>query len=81
MPAPLRLRCPLTCCGSWGVVPMGKRRFLLADGPRIEMDYGQVWAAIDGDSVVTLVVFGEDGDPALLGAYTLKGLSLAVGLS
>ncbi len=61
-----------------GVAPMGQRRFLLADGRRIEMDYGQAWATIDGDSVVTLVVFGEDDAPALLGTYTLEGLALAV---
>ncbi len=61
-----------------GVEPMGKRRLLLADGRRVEMDYGQAWATIDGDSVITLVVFGEDDGPALLGAYTLEGLSLAV---
>ena len=61
-----------------GIEPAGKRRFLLADGRRIEMDYGQAWATIDGESVVTIVVFGEDNAPALLGAYTLEGLALAV---
>ena len=61
-----------------GVAPMGKRRFLLADGRRIEMDYGRAWATVNGASEVTLVVFGEDNAPALLGAYTLEGLALAV---
>ena len=61
-----------------GVAPIGKRRLLLADGRRIELDYGQAWATIDGESVVTLVIFGEDNAPALLGAYTLEGLALAV---
>ena len=61
-----------------GVATIGKRRLLLADGRRIELDYGQAWATIDGESVVTLVVFGEDDAPALLGAYTLEGLALAV---
>ena len=42
------------------------------------MDCGQAWATIDGDSVVTIVVFGDEEAPALLGAYTLEGLSLAV---
>lgn len=28
--------------------------------------------------MTTLVVFGDDGAPALLGAYTLEGLGLAV---
>ena len=61
-----------------GVTPIGKRRFLLAGGRRIYMDYGHAWATVDDDSVVTLVVFGEDDAPALLGAYTLEGLALAV---
>ena len=61
-----------------GVEPMGKRRFLLADGRRVDMDYGRAWATVNGDSEVTIVVFGEDDAPALLGAYTLEGLALAV---
>ena len=32
----------------------------------------------DGERVTTLVIFGEDDSPALLGAYTLEGLALAV---
>jgi predicted aspartyl protease len=61
-----------------GIEPVGKRRFLLADGRRIEMDYGEARATVDGESVTTLVVFGDDDAPALLGAYTLEGLALAV---
>ena len=61
-----------------GVVPMGQRRFLLADGRRVYMDFGEARASVDGESVTTLVVFGENDAPALLGAYTLEGLALAV---
>ena len=61
-----------------GIAPRGKRRFLVADGRRVEMEYGQAWATIDGESVVTIVAFGEDNAPPLLGAYTLEGLALAV---
>ena len=61
-----------------GVEPMGKRRFLLADGRRIELDFGEARATVNGENVTTLVVFGEDDAPALLGAYTLEGLALAV---
>ena len=42
------------------------------------MDYGRAWVTMDGETEVTLVVFGPDDAPALLGAYTLKGLALAV---
>ena len=61
-----------------GIQPMDKAVFLLADGRRVEMDIGRAWATVDGSSEVTLVVFGEDDAPALLGAYTLEGLRLAV---
>ena len=61
-----------------GIEPMGSRRFLIADGRRVEMEYGQAWAIIDGESIVTIVVFGGDNAPPLLGAYTLEGLALAV---
>ena len=61
-----------------GVEPEGTRRFKLADGRRIEGAYGQAWATINDDTVATLVIFGADDGPVLLGAYTLEGLSLAV---
>ena len=61
-----------------GIEPAGQRRFLLADGRRVYMDYGEARATVDGESVTTLVVFGEDNAPPLLGAYTLEGLALAV---
>ena len=35
-------------------------------------------ATINGDSVITQVVFGEDDIQPLLGSYTLEGLLLAV---
>ncbi len=61
-----------------GIEPMDKGLFLLADGRRVEMDIGRGLATVDGSSEVTLVVFGEDDAPALLEAYTLEGLRLAV---
>lgn len=68
--------------GSWlrelGVVPIGTRPLDLADGRRILMNYGRAWVTVEGESEVTLVVFGEDDGPVLLGAYTLEGLALAV---
>ena len=42
------------------------------------MDYGQAWVAIGGERVVTIVVFGDDDAPPLLGAYTLEGLVLVL---
>ena len=61
-----------------GVQPIGQKRLLLADGSRVDMDYGRAWATVEGIDEVTLVVFGRDDGPALLGTYTLEGMSLAV---
>ena len=60
-----------------GVEPVGQRRFLLADGRRVDMDIGRAWVTVNGESEVTLVAFGADDAPSLLGAYTLEGLGLA----
>ena len=54
---------PASLLNELGVEPTGKRRFLLADGRRVDMDYGRAWATINGDSEVTIVVFGEDDAP------------------
>ena len=60
-----------------GVEPMGSRRFV-ADGSNETLKVGHAWATIDGQSVTTLVAFGEDDAPPVLGRYTLDGLGLAV---
>ena len=60
-----------------GVASIGKSEFELADGRIVELEMGRVWVTIDGASEVSLVIFGEDGTPPLLGAYTLEGLRLA----
>ena len=61
-----------------GVSPHDQLTFALADGRRIQRDVGQTWLRIDGRSVITLVVFGDEGVQPLLGAYSLQGLMLAV---
>jgi clan AA aspartic protease len=60
-----------------GVRPHVRDRFILADGRQVDRDIGRTWVRVDGRLVVTLVVFGDAGAPALLGAYTLEGLRLA----
>ena len=60
-----------------GVESIGKAEFELADGRIVELEMRRVWVTIDGASEVSLVIFGEDGTPPLLGAYTLEGLRLA----
>ncbi len=70
-----------TVPGNWlrdlGIVPTSRGRFLLADGSRVLSDIGRAWVTIDGESEITLVAFGEEDGPAILGAYTLEGLRLA----
>ena len=61
-----------------GVTPHDQFTFILADGRRIQRDVGQTWIRIGARSVITLVVFGDEGVEPLLGAYSLQGLMLAV---
>ena len=60
------------------VEPIDKISLVLADGRPVEYDIGEARATINGRSIPALVVFGEDNARALLGAYTLEGLRLAV---
>ena len=61
-----------------GVSPIDKIGLVLADGRPVEYDIGEARATINRRSIPTLAVFGEDNARALLGAYTLEGLRLAV---
>ena len=61
-----------------GVTRHTREVFTLADGREVKKDVGQTWVKIDGRSVITLVVFGDEETAALLGAYTLEGLGLGV---
>ena len=61
-----------------GIEATRKAEFEFADGTLAELNIGQAWVSINGESVITQVVFGEDDTSPLLGAYTLEGLLLAV---
>ena len=61
-----------------GVSPIDKVVLVMADGRTIECDIGEALATVNGRRIPTLVVFGDDNARALLGAYTLEGLRLAV---
>ena len=58
-----------------GVERFARRRMRLADGRVVDADIGEARVTVNGGSVTTLVVFGQDDAPALLGAYTLEGPS------
>ena len=61
-----------------GVEPIDQIGLVMADGRAVEYDLGEARATINGRNIPTLVVFGDDEARALLGAYTLEGLRLAV---
>lgn len=69
---------PASLLGRLGVTAHSRDRFVLADGREVDRDIGRTWIRVDGRAEVTLVVFGEADSPAVLGAYTLEGLRLAV---
>ncbi|MHB8682961.1 MAG: aspartyl protease family protein [Dehalococcoidia bacterium] len=56
----------------------GSRPFVLASGERITREVGQTWVRVDGREVMTVVAFGDDGGPSLLGAVTLEEFGLGV---
>ena len=61
-----------------GVEPTETIEFDLADGSTIERKVGDARARVEGKEVITAVIFGEEGDSALLGVYTLERTGLAV---
>lgn len=69
---------PATMLHDLGIEPVTRAGFNLADGRVVDLDIGRAWVTIGAQSEITLVVFGEDNAPALLGAYALEGLRLAV---
>jgi predicted aspartyl protease len=69
---------PASLLRDLGVTPHGQRPFLLATGDTIVRDIGRMWVRIEGRMEMTIVVFGDDGGPLLLGAVTLEEFGLGV---
>ena len=69
---------PTSILSRLGVVPGRQIKLRLADGSRIDRGLGETIVRVQGNPVTTLVVFGEEDAPILLGAYTLEGLTLVV---
>ena len=69
---------PTQLLAELGVEPSASRRFRVADGRIVDMHIGEARIQIDVQSVTTIVAFGEDRGPSLLGAYSLEGLALSV---
>lgn len=60
-----------------GVPRAYRRPFQLADGRIVDRELGQTWVRLDGQTLIRLVVFGDEGSRPLIGADTLQGFSLA----
>lgn len=61
-----------------GVVPHSARRFVLANGDRVERGFGRTWMRIEGREELSPVVFWDEGAQPLLGAVTLEIFSLGI---
>ena len=69
---------PADLLREFGVVPYRRIRSELADGSVVEDDVGIVHVWVESIETPTLAIFAGEGAPALLGAYTLEGVLLAV---
>jgi clan AA aspartic protease len=69
---------PASVLRGLGLQPVRSIPFILADGRVIERAMTETRVRYDSSEVTTLIIFGDEGTGALLGAYTLEGLSLAV---
>lgn len=61
-----------------GVERRWRRRFVLANGERVERDVGVVIFYYNGREGAAEVIFGEPDDKPLIGALTLETLGLKV---
>jgi len=60
------------------IVPVGKRSFLITSGERKEFAVGEAYIEVEGVGVTSLVLYGSEGVPSLLGVTTLELLGLQV---
>ncbi len=61
-----------------GVRPTMRQTFEYANGEQVDLDMGEARIRVEGRETVSWVIFGNEGGGALLGAYTLEGVFLAV---
>jgi len=71
---------PREVLGSAGIRPAWRQRFRLANRQPLERDVGFAFAHYPGrlPPAATHVIFGEPGDAAILGAFTIGGLEMEV---
>lgn len=69
---------PRAVLAGLGIKPLAREKFRLADGQLIERDKGVAVFRYAGRAGGSDVVFGEEGDAELCGAFTLEALGLAL---
>ena len=69
---------PASILRELGIEPVDTKTFIVADGRRLCVDVGEARVTLDGRSRYTVVAFGEEDAPPLLGALTLEAFTLAV---
>ena len=69
---------PASVLRDLNVQPLAQRRFRFGQGEIRTMDVGQTWVRIEGEEIVTLVLFNEEGTTPLLGALALEGVFMGV---
>ncbi len=67
---------PSAVLESLGVEPVKERTFILANGQPIKRRIGEARITFQDESATCVVMFGEEGDNALLGVTTLENLGL-----
>ena len=60
------------------MTPEGKEEFSLADGRHISRKVGNALYEYEGIQRAAPILFGEKGDSALLGVFTLEALGLTL---
>ncbi len=69
---------PRTVLQSLGIEPHTTRRFYMVDGQGIDRQMGGADFEYLGERSHAPVIFGEEGDSALMGATTLEGLGFVL---
>ena len=69
---------PTPILQNFGIEPLTEQAFRLADGSKIVRKKGGALFKYKGRIGVADVIFGEEGDSSLLGAFTLESLGLAL---
>ena len=61
-----------------GIEPHRKREFVLADGSKLTREVGDAFFEYQGEGGAAPVIFGEEGDAAIVGATALESLALVL---